>query len=81
MASFHEMTLDESPVHPSIAEKGITTIRLQRLHLSSSPCPRTLAMSWPHSQRVSLLCWLSERGSFVTIIGMNFLRNEIENDY
>ena len=28
-------------------------MRLQRLHLSSSPSPRTLAISWPHSQRVS----------------------------
>jgi hypothetical protein len=32
----------------------MTTMRLQRLHLSSSPWPRTLAISWPHSQRVSL---------------------------
>jgi hypothetical protein len=33
--------------------KGIITIRLQRLHFSSNPCPRTFAMSCPHSQRVS----------------------------
>ena len=25
-------------------EKGMTTMRLQRLHLSSNPCPRTLAI-------------------------------------
>ena len=31
----------------------MTTMRLQRLHFSSSPSPRTLAISWPHSQRVS----------------------------
>lgn len=34
-------------------EKGIVTSRLQRLHFNSNPCPRTLAMSCPHSQRVS----------------------------
>jgi hypothetical protein len=31
--------------HPLIEEKGMTTMRLQRLHLSSNPCPRTLAIS------------------------------------
>jgi hypothetical protein len=39
--------------HPLMAEKGMTMMRLQRLHLSSNPCPPTLAISWPHSQRVS----------------------------
>jgi hypothetical protein len=34
-------------------EKGMTTMRLHRLHLSSKLWPRTFAMSWPHSQRVS----------------------------
>jgi hypothetical protein len=34
-------------------ENEIITIRLHRLHFNSNPCPRTLAMSWPHSQRVS----------------------------
>jgi hypothetical protein len=34
-------------------ENGITTMRLHRLHLSSKLWPRTFAMSWPHSQRVS----------------------------
>lgn len=38
---------------PSIAEKGITIMRLHRLHFSSSPCPHTLAINCPHSQRVS----------------------------
>lgn len=41
-------------LHPSIEAKGMTTMRLQRLHLSSSPPPMTLAISCPHSQRVSL---------------------------
>jgi len=31
----------------------MTTMRLHRLHFSSNPSPRTLAMSWPHSHRVS----------------------------
>jgi hypothetical protein len=34
-------------------EKGIITIRLHRLHFNSNPRSRILAMSWPHSQRVS----------------------------
>jgi len=34
-------------------ENGMTIMRLQRLHLSSNPCPLTLAISWPHAQRVS----------------------------
>lgn len=45
-----------------MAEKGIVMMRLQRLHLSSSPPPTTLAINCPHSQRVSLcglqLDWL-----------------------
>ncbi len=39
--------------HPSIEEKGITTIRLHRLHFSSKPCPQILAINCPHAQRVS----------------------------
>jgi len=34
--------------------KGISTIRLHRLHFSSSPRERILAISWPHSHRLSL---------------------------
>jgi hypothetical protein len=34
-------------------EKGMMTMRLHRLHFSSKRWPRTFAMSWPHSQRVS----------------------------
>jgi hypothetical protein len=34
-------------------ENGMMTMRLHRLHFSSNRCPRILAMSWPHSQRVS----------------------------
>lgn len=67
-------------VQPSIDVKGISTMRLQRLHLSSSPCPRTFAISWPHSQRVSPL-WV--RWSEVDVIFMvtMVLVNDIENDY
>lgn len=54
IASFRRSaTHDVTLLHPLMEEKGITTIRLQRLHLSSSSCPRTLAISCPHSQRVS----------------------------
>lgn len=68
-------------LQPSMEEKGITTIRLHRLHFSSSPCPRTFAISWPHSQRVSLsgeqvvlsVCEIAMAGSLCN--------NEIENDY
>jgi hypothetical protein len=38
---------------PSIEENGMITIRLHRLHFSSKPCPHTLAINCPHSQRVS----------------------------
>ena len=48
--SNHAVTVPQ----PSIEVNGMTTMRLQRLHLSSRPCPRTFAMSCPHSQRVSL---------------------------
>ncbi len=57
------------------------TMRLQRLHLSSSPCPRTLAISCPHSQRVSL-SW-QEDGAELLVAGIvsRFSVCEIENDY
>lgn len=35
----------EAVPQPSIEEKGMTTMRLQRLHFSSSPCPHTLAIN------------------------------------
>jgi hypothetical protein len=44
-ASFRETNHDATVPHPSIEEKGMTTMRLQRLHLNSNPCPRTLAIS------------------------------------
>jgi hypothetical protein len=44
-ASFRETNHDATAPHPSIEENVITTMRLQRLHLSSNPCPRTLAIS------------------------------------
>jgi hypothetical protein len=40
-------------LHPSMDEKGMMTMRLHRLHFSSKRWPRTFAISWPHSQRVS----------------------------
>ena len=52
-ASFQELVHDVAVLHPSMEEKGMTTMRLQRLHFSSSPCPQTLAISCPHLQRVS----------------------------
>jgi hypothetical protein len=63
--SFRESIHDATVPHPSIDEKGMTTIRLQRLHFSSIPCPCTLAISWPHSQRVSLFRQASEFEAFV----------------
>ena len=44
-ASFRETNHDVTVPHPSIEEKGMTTMRLQRLHLSSKPRPRNLAIS------------------------------------
>jgi len=44
-ASFRKKNHDATAPHPSIEEKGMTTMRLQRLHLSSKLCPRTLAIS------------------------------------
>jgi hypothetical protein len=44
-ASFHISNHAVMLPHPSIEVNGMTTIRLQRLHLSSSPCPRTLAIN------------------------------------
>jgi len=54
-ASFQWVDHDETVLHPSMDEKGMMTMRLQRLHFSSSPRPQTFAMSCPHSQRVSVL--------------------------
>jgi hypothetical protein len=55
-------------------------MRLQRLHLSSSPYSRTFAISWPHSQRVSPLwvCWSAVDVIFMVTM---MLVNDIENDY
>lgn len=57
------------------------TIRLQRLHLSSSPPSATLAINWPHSQRVSPFWQRSESGAFVVTIRAISFSAEIENDY
>jgi len=54
-ASFHKGLHDGTVLHPSIEEKGMTTMRLHRLHFSSRLWPLTFAMSWPHSQRVSVV--------------------------
>jgi hypothetical protein len=43
--SLRETNHDATVTHPLMEEKGMTTMRLQRLHLSSNPCPRTLAIS------------------------------------
>jgi hypothetical protein len=44
-ASFHKTNHDSTMPHPSIEEKGMTTMRLQRLHFSSNPFPPTLAIN------------------------------------
>jgi hypothetical protein len=45
-ASFRrEVDHDVTVFHPLMEEKGMTTMRLQRLHLSSNPFPHTLAIS------------------------------------
>lgn len=81
-ASFREMNHDSTVPHPSIEENGMTTMRLQRLHFSSSPSPRTLAISCPHSQRVS---WESAEWLLVVVVLIIPKKypqaNEIENDY
>lgn len=60
----------------------MVTMRLHRLHLSSNPPPMTLAMSCPHSQRVSLEELLAESAVFVAIMVLRLLLlGEIENDY
>lgn len=43
-------------------------MRLHRLHLSSSPPSATLAINWPHSQRVSLSWRRSGAGLFVLVM-------------
>ena len=59
----------------------MTTIRLQRLHLSSKPCPRTLAISarihsvFHHSLRV--VPWRCRGDHYERDLYLN----EIENDY
>jgi hypothetical protein len=57
------------------------TMRLQRLHFSSSPLPTTLAINCPHSQRVSLLWERSDVEAFGVVISVILSSNEIENDY
>jgi hypothetical protein len=44
-ASFRVANHEEIVLQPSIEANGMTTMRLQRLHLSSSPSPRTFAIS------------------------------------
>lgn len=78
-ASFRDENHAVTVPHPSIAVNGITTMRLHRLHFSSRPCPRTFAMSCPHSQRVSLSWQIEEL--LRTIIRAEFCVDEIENDY
>jgi len=49
----HRRLDDGRFLHPWIDEKGMTTMRLHRLHFSSKLWPLTFAINWPHSQRVS----------------------------
>lgn len=62
-------------------EKAITTIRLHRLHFNSNPCPRSLAMSWPHSQRVSSAGERYAGSDFVVTTAPCPALNENENNY
>jgi hypothetical protein len=80
-ASFRELNHAGTVPHPSIEVNGMTTMRLHRLHLSSNPCPRTLAISWPHSQRVSLSWHKEGIGELVDVIASDYCVGEIENDY
>jgi hypothetical protein len=57
-------------------EKGMTTMRLHRLHFSSRHWPRTFAISWPHSQRVSAAVTASG-----DVMGMGKALPDIENNY
>ncbi len=61
----------------------MSTMRLHRLHLSSRPWSRTLAMSWPHSQRVAPPSggWTVWRLRLLINIIPGVGSNEIENDY
>src|SRR3954466_15037163 len=46
-ASMHRREIDHdvTVLHPWMEVKGMTIMRLQRLHLSSNPCPCTFAIS------------------------------------
>jgi hypothetical protein len=55
--------------------QGITTTRLQRRHLSSTPRGHKRASKLPHGQRLSLAC-TKEEG-----VDMVFIFDEIENHF
>jgi hypothetical protein len=45
-ASFRQwVDHDVTERHPLMEEKGMTTMRLQRLHFSSNPCPHIFAIN------------------------------------
>lgn len=77
ITSFHEMVLADRSVQPSIAVKGMMTIRLHRLHFSSKPVPRTLAMSWPHSQRVSWIAQMEDDDILVVTRGDTWVKSKL----
>lgn len=79
-ASFHNWLDDGTALHPSMEEKGMTTMRLHRLHFSSKLWSRTFAMSWPHSQRVSEASALA-RNDEPVVIKTRFAFLDIENNY
>jgi hypothetical protein len=66
-ASFHSRVGDGTVLHPWMEEKGMTTMRLHRLHFSSRLWPLTFAISWPHSQRVSDVSAIDSREGPVLI--------------
>jgi hypothetical protein len=78
------MNYDVPLLQPLIEENGMMTMRLHRLHFSSSPCPHTLAINCPHSQRVSRVWSCSNEAVLAIVMTLNEpvkQRSEIENDY
>ena len=58
----HSRLADGTFLHPWIEEKGMTTMRLHRLHFNSKLWPLTFAINWPHSQRVSAVSAIACEG-------------------
>ena len=69
-------------LHPLMEEKGMTTMRLQRLHLSSTPCLRTLAIKLTAlATGLAAVGGVANRRRRADHCEMFFRIDEIENDY